>query len=685
MLNAIPLRVEIIWHDEDSEICLPIAETLYKAMARDPYEPSVPGIGLPIFFRALSADAAGPRVYPDTAERELKLVLSTAALRLDAPCQGVIETLRASVAAERGRNTLVEIGLTPGLLDSAALGVEIPAGDGRADRVLEIALLQACRLLGGRLRDRDDQRGAGALKLFISHTKRDVTGEPTARSLAGRLEQAVTERFFDRVSLQPGDDIAGELEANIADAALIAIRTDRYAASPWCRRELRMAREHRRPIIVLDALTGIELQSSELLTNLPTRRLDPHAIDAAALQEVTNFVGLEVLRFLHAERHLALLQGRGVVPANAVALSRAPAAHDLVRHLRTRRNAGEAMPDIVFVHPDPVLGPEDASDIEAEGTALVTPAGRWGRRFDGLKLGISVGSVSEQETLAIGVSELHIADAARVIARSALVSGANLVFGGALELSEPPSDGRNLVTALFEMISTYNRSGTAAFPPLENFVAWPFWQGVSKDWLAQRLAKLRVTLMEAPEGAGDLKGADLGTILRTPRGRCLVGLSLSQMRRKIADETQARIVLGGAREGFLGLLPGIVEELILALDRRQPVYVAGGFGGAAGTAAQALMGMEPAALSLDHQVGAAPGYGETLASYESLRETRRDLPAIDYAQLNLRLAETGIAGLSALNGLDDAENRALLVTQDLDTVVHLMMTGLDRLKTDGRI
>ena len=60
-----------------------------------------------------------------------------------------------------------------------------------------------------------------------------------------------------------------------------------------------------------------------------------------------------------------------------------------------------------------------------------------------------------------------------------------------------------------------------------------------------------------------------------------------------APPLDARIVVGGARVGFNGCLPGVLEEVLYALEHHRPVYVIGGFGGAAGTLARAVLSGEP--------------------------------------------------------------------------------------------
>ena len=164
------------------------------------------------------------------------------------------------------------------------------------------------------------------------------------------------DRFFDEVSIQPGDSISDELKASIGDLATVAIRTDGYVSSPWCRMEVAAAKRSRRPMIVLDALFDREARSSPFLANLPSIRITADTIDTGLqMERVTNFLGLEVLRFLHSQRQLQLLQG-DVVAADAVLLPRQPELRDFAVLLQ--QSASTPAHSRIFVHPDPVLSAE---------------------------------------------------------------------------------------------------------------------------------------------------------------------------------------------------------------------------------------------------------------------------------------------------------------------------------------
>ncbi|MCR6628896.1 MAG: hypothetical protein NVV74_01890 [Magnetospirillum sp.] len=61
---------------------------------------------------------------------------------------------------------------------------------------------------------------------------------------------------------------------------------------------------------------------------------------------------------------------------------------------------------------------------------------------------------------------------------------------------------------------------------------------------------------------------------------------LTAMREYLVKNTQGRLMIGGKRTGFQGR-PGLVEEALLTLVAKQPLYLAAGFGGATADIARA--------------------------------------------------------------------------------------------------
>ena len=683
MTYPLPLQVHIVWHPHSDALCRPLAERIYVALSRDPDRPLLPGIGIPVFFRCgpVAPDARGgpPRpveVGADT-EYDLRLALVTPELVMDPEWMAYLDANEAEIRQNPLRRAMVVFDLTDGGLEERRLAVRLAPADPRfVERLLQHVLLQACRLLGGRLRDGGAaaaSRGAAPLKLFLSHTKRDGAGLKVAAAFKRYLDGVAVERFFDEVSIQPGDDIGAELQAEITEAALVAVRTDGYVGSPWCRKELALAKREQRPMVVLDALAGREPRSSPLLAHLPSMRLAEDGLDEASLDRAANFIGFEVLRYLHAQAQLRLLQAAGLVPSDAILLTRPPEVRDL--GVVIQGGAGTGRP--LLLHPDPMISVEEAGELEALGAALATPTALWGRRLEGFQLGLSLSPGDPPELTALGLSPLHVQDAMRLIARQALAAGATLHYGGMLA---PGS----LTEALFEMIAAYNRDGLR-LPPLVNHTPWPWFEEVNTAWLAKRKKMLDMRRCEPPDDARAFAaGPGPGHVDRlraTAKGRFALARSLTRMREQAAEAVQARVALGGKPHDFLGVLPGVLEEVLISIRRSRPVYVLGGFGGAARLVAEALEGGWPEALSLAWQRRLSPDYGDMLAVHagEHARAPDTVPPPPDYAAVVAELNAFGVAGLSASNGLSQDENRALFATASVDAAVSLLMRGLTRI------
>jgi hypothetical protein len=149
------------------------------------------------------------------------------------------------------------------------------------------------------------------------------------------------------------------------------------------------------------------------------------------------------------------------------------------------------------------------------------------------------------------------------------------------------------------------------------------------------------------------------------------------MREQMNDDIDARIVLGGQSGRFLGRYPGIAEEALIALKSGKPTFLLGGFGGCAGDLIEALDGGEPRRLTTDYQTGESPHAESYAKLYDYYNERHPDAP-IDYPALCKAFRETGIPGLN--NGLDEAANRRLFKTDDVDVMVALVLKGLRSLK-----
>ena len=107
-------------------------------------------------------------------------------------------------------------------------------------------------------------------------------------------------------------------------------------------------------------------------------------------------------------------------------------------------------------------------------------------------------------------------------------------------------------------------------------------------------------------------------------------------------------MLGGKLEGYKGAMPGVAEEVILAMKAKQPVFLVGGFGGCARDIAEAL------------------GIAECWAGSRSAWQGRALFDGYTDEEL--------------CNGLTPSENGQLSVTPHIDQAIALVMAGLRRLR-----
>jgi hypothetical protein len=303
-------------------------------------------------------------------------------------------------------------------------------------------------------------------------------------------------------------------------------------------------------------------------------------------------------------------------------------------------------------------------------------------------------SYHREDLMARGLGFEHLRELLLRVARPLLRSDARIAFGGAWAPSE-----HNLMYPLLHLISSELEDNTAGGPDtraaigrLINHVAWPHSRQVTPQIEAQWInccQIVRVSQSMAGIGADE----QLDAVTADPaadryvynRALCMSAmrqLATTGMRLDIPDAPtewvppiSARVVVGGKLAQFSGFMPGVFEEVRLALEAGQPTYILGGFGGAAAALADALTGAAPRPeLTYDGLARASP----ELARLELLGATLTPAPGPFTTTEQLRRLHAAIApGPAALRtGLSDDDTREMLTTADLDRAVALVRRGL---------
>lgn len=289
----------------------------------------------------------------------------------------------------------------------------------------------------------------------------------------------------------------------------------------------------------------------------------------------------------------------------------------------------------------------DALSMPGVPSADVPPTGA----LKGLRIGISVGASADLDRL--GLEETRFRTLLGELARLVVSAGGGLAYGGNL--------GQGGYTRfLVEQLREHAPSSR----PLLNTLAWTEHRKLSLSELADqrerfgRYAEIVCLSIDGDpvdpaEGRGEdpVPDSDPETARR----------ALTGMRRHLMRQVDAHLILGGRRGGFLGTLPGLVEEALLALKADLPVYPAAGYGGVTADIAAAL-GVD-GAPDIPGPSDAAPPDPRLL---DGLGRLRQFTASPDWTGLR--------------NGLTADENERLAGSRSPGEIAELASLGLGRLR-----
>lgn len=471
------------------------------------------------------------------------------------------------------------------------------------------------------------------LRIFISHTKRQGTpNEPVGElvnAVRAVLDSGRVASFFDARELQPGEDWDRALREEAATSALLAVRTDLYASREWCQREMLTAKEHGMPVVVLEALTEGETRGSFLMDHtprIPVRRKASGGWDETGILRAVNLLADAWLHRVLWLRQRAI--SRSGEAGRYWWAPQAPEPSTLTAWLPELRGSCGDGPDgaLRILHPDPPLAAEErlvlhriatlaghgALDLStprllsARGAGAEPPTAPSGgagptassttllsaAALRGQRVGISVSNSADLQRL--GLLPAHFKVALRELARTVLLSGGTLAYGGHLIAG-------GFTEYLMGELQQYAREGTVAS---DGSATGP---ALLVCLAHQEHRRWSLAELQAAEDAlglyGEMRYLDLDgqTLDDHATGRSAEGIpyptdpavlarGLTSLRRHMTDCTSARMLLGGKREGYTGKMPGVLEETLLAVQAGQPLYIAAGFGGVTLDIAKALDG-----------------------------------------------------------------------------------------------
>lgn len=531
------------------------------------------------------------------------------------------------------------------------------------------------------------------LTVFISHARADLSSTETPEN--GRTGVVATikkyiddathiDTFFDTHTIQVGSEWQREIKTAAASCALLMVRTNSYSLRPWTQTEVKIAKEKQRPIVCLSALVEGEKRGSFIMDHVPTVAYPVHSNDDEkkrdAVNNAINMLVDEALKFRlwkqQSERIFADVPTLASAP-DPIALSQVVADQQMP----------DKNPQVQIVYPDPPLTSVETAALTRifalghprNGTlALNTPRTHCIPKTNAEHADIRIAfSVSVPEELsAYGITDTHIERTVAEVAQLALIKGARLTYAGTI--------GENascLTTSILDTIDRYQSleryvQATSSGMHRPGNARHALTLTIPRCALTSEQYKAAQSVQNKYPETVDVKVLDIS-------GTCTELDEAQQWRDSVESRQQAftairahlpafcdaRAIIGGKLQrrdsqhphGYQGILPGIIDEALATVRARQPLYLAGGFGGAAALLAWRMGYINPPA---------AHTFEQLLSGNEALAKAVNEI--------NQGITQTS-------NGLSKEDNRRMCSTRHPSDFARYVAKGLSEICRTGEI
>lgn len=655
-----PLSIALIWNEEDNEKVEKYINYTTKMLTCDRNKPFSRTINLPIFYYSNFSENKVPLLPELKSEKILMYIF----MGLNSVCsdkwKDYIESLYDVENAV----------IVPIALDKYAYNVSDKVQNYNFIREYELIDYKEQQLFismaheiyrHGFFEKKECISTANALKIFLSHAKERKNGLNVARQLKALIDDSTMKRFFDSNDIAPGYRFDNEIINNIKESSVVIINSDIYSSRYWCQREVQVAKEFERPIIEVDLIDKEMDRKFPFASNVPVVRVN--IIDGKAtindLYRILENIMVETIRFNYVEKKLELLKSK--MPGRVKKMCRPPEMIDIPKLIGKEESIKLKYDKIIY--PDPPIYSEEIDFFKKLGLEIYTPIECEKGKLFNKKIGISISDPETIELKNSGQDTSHLFRLSQCVANYVLGRGATLIYGGDLRKNGYTEQLLQVAQILKDRLRMPNIY-------LKNYLAWPIYLSDTseiKKWKAQHCGLLKMNEIPMDEMVSDLVPTDKKFLNPDTVDNCYVwSKSLSKMRNEMIRDCDARICAGGKKTKYKGKMPGVLEEILIALELGCPLYLLGGFGGIVHDVCEVLQGNKcPDSLTEQWQDKNNEGYRELLRKYEERGEK------VDYQEIQKKLKSFKLN-----NGLSEEENKILFNTVFVDEAVQLILKGL---------
>lgn len=658
-----PLTICFIWHPSDSETVSPILDAVRLSFARNKDKPFSRGLNVPLFFFSSQSSGKPPIHYPDEiANNNVIFVFTSVHTVGRKEWRGYIEGFPQSPSIHIVPIAIDDEGYSHGgaLSGLNCLRIKDWPVEHRCLNAV-VALAHEIYRFGCKTISPGVKGVESSITIFLSHSKSGDTGIHVSDRIKRFIDDSNMNRFFDANEISPGYHFNREIEKHISTSTLLAIETDAYSSRYWCQREILIAKQYSRPIVVVNCLEDFEDRIFPAASNVPCVHIS--AADPISVRDILRILSaaiIETVRYNYSMQCLEAYRHAGWISQSCELAARPP---EIRQVLGLKENGLQAI-----CYPEPPIYSIEADWHGALAIQAFTPLWSPSERdcLSKERVGISISDVPGDGYAAHHFHQDHLIRLAQDLARHLLARSATLIYGGDLR----PGGFTEFI--LDEARILKERLGEAA-PYVENHLAWPLYVSDPEvtTWRAKYHEIMDTIEHEIPSDVAN--ELDIGAFIppTTPENSYIWSRCLSEMRKTLISSTTVRICAGGRISGYKGKMPGVLEEIVLALNEEKPIILLGAFGGIVGDVCNLLLNADvPVSLTENWQMVHNEGYSDLQklarshghhCDYESIRET---------------ISSQSVPDLALRCGLDQSEYEQLMVSPIVDECVYLILKGL---------
>lgn len=665
-----PLSIYFVWYPSDSDKVKPVFDYCFSLLSRDINKPFSRSMNLPIYCRT-SVNKGIPKDIEGLSQKNLVFIFISRDLVVDESWTEYIKKM-----TQLDKLTFIPIALDKLAFKHSMLDYQnfIRAYEFDQTYFNDLFFIAITHEIYRFSLNEEFQKIANgkdnALKLFLSHTKDGEKGIVLAKALKNFIDNSSMRNFFDATDIAPGYRFDDEIVGHIKQSTIIAIHTDSYSSRYWCQREVISAKDNDRPIIAVDSLEEFEDRRFPFATNIPGIHInldgEPTQRDLLRILSATL---LETARYFYAKLLLKEYKAVGFIDDGAEILSRPPEVSDIDKILSVNENSEIISKFKQLVYPEPPVYSEEINFLSKLGIDCKTPLTLNFCLLSNKNFGISISDLSFEDVTEIGQTPAHLIQLSQDLARHLISRGAEITYGGDLR-------DNGFTEFIFNESLAYQTRAMTNEIQLNNYIVWPIYKADTekvKDWKANYISIARMIELSPSDDILEFI-PNIESFLPPSNTQNLYVWSrnLTEMRKIIAKKCDIRICAGGRLTGYKGIMPGILEEIILTNQMNRPLYLLGGFGGVTASVCEAIRNKSmPRELTKDWQVENNAGYKELLDLY-----SERNPDIIDYNKIS-----ESIINLELNNGLSKEENIKLFSTPFIDEALYLVFRGLQNLSS----